>query len=470
MKPTFNRVYRERDRGPILVDTTGGVVHWRFLSDASKFQLCSLVNKQSDWESLEQCESPWSLTLNGEDKPEWNYEGAPDSDQEFEADYPSDGEGEAEAEGKPDSGELPGMPEQNPEQGEGEGEGEGEGGGDDKPVMWSELTPWAEKVVKAFDQVSQETETLRAWTDAAQVNAIEVSKKLSKLQNAVEKLHKNGVPEGGGGIIKIEITTPREVKMGEGLFHAQFPLLLKLVSSGMHVYLPGPPGGGKSHSAEQIAGLLGWKFGSLSLGPTTPESRLWGGKDANGHFHEPAFIELARFAQDTPDSGAVYCLDEMDNGHPGILATLNSAMANGWFTTPRGDTVRIGSNFVLVGAANTYGTGPTAEFSGRNRLDAATLDRFAYVPWDTDTKMESALVRAFLAETENGSAMAGEWLDVWRTCRKNVATNNLRVFVTMRGAINGAKLLAGGLDVDTVLGVVLLNKLPADQRAKIDPL
>ena len=277
-------------------------------------------------------------------------------------------------------------------------------------------------------------------------------------------------PKGGGSgdiqsiIAKIQIETktgdPIEL---DGIFHNQFPKLLMAVQSGQHTFLPGPPGTGKSHAAEQVATALGYRFASISLGPTTPESRLWGGMGAHGKFFEPPFVTLARHAQEVgSDGGSVYCLDEMDNGHPGILATLNSAMANGWFTAPNGDVITVGRNFVVVGAANTYGTGPTAEFSGRNRLDAATLDRFVYLPWDTDTAMENILCRAILPADE-----ASAWLDVWTTCRANVDKNGLKVFVSMRGCLNGARLIASGFWATDALDMVLLNKLPADQARKV---
>lgn len=252
----------------------------------------------------------------------------------------------------------------------------------------------------------------------------------------------------------------------DGIFHPNFDTLVRLVKAGLHVFLPGEPGTGKSHAGEQVATILGWAFASLSLGPTTPESRLWGGMDANGKFFEPPFVRLARYAMDNPDKGAVFCLDEMDNGHAGILATLNSAMANGWFTAPNGDVITFGKNYVILGAANTFGTGPTAEFSGRNKLDAATLNRFRYLPWGTDEGMETAICQTVLADER----LLAAWLDVWRTARKNVADHGLKIFVTMRGAIMGARMLANGFTVDEALMLELGNKVPADQWKKINPL
>lgn len=251
----------------------------------------------------------------------------------------------------------------------------------------------------------------------------------------------------------------------DGIFHAEFPELLQNCRDGLHTYLPGPPGAGKSHAAESVATAMGWRFASMSCGPTTPESRIWGGMDANGKFFEPAFVQGCRYAMANPDSGFIWCLDEMDNGHPGILSTQNSAMANGWFTAPNGDRIVLGRNVVFVGAANTFGTGPTAEFAGRNKLDPATLDRFTYVPWDTDLGMEAALVRNYLPED-----LSVAWLDVWQTVRNNVADHGLKFFVTMRGCLNGARIIAGGRTIDKALALVLGNKIPTDQWAKVNPL
>lgn len=347
-----------------------------------------------------------------------------------------------------------------PDQGEGDQEGndqspdQGQGGGGQPTVEDIIRRIAGEMDVKVAGDLGQfmltQLDDIKAGFD-------------SKLADFVPK----GNGEDGGLmpiITRIEIITPEINTPKDGIFHNQFGHLTKLVASGQHVYLPGPPGTGKSHSAEQVAGVLDWRFASISLGPTTPESRLWGGMDAHGKFFEPPFVTLARYAAETPDSGAVFCLDELDNGHPGIIATLNSAMANGWFTAPNGDVITVGRNFVLIGAANTFGTGPTAEFAGRNKLDAATLDRFAYLPWDTDLAVEKALVGQYL-----DAQSAKAWLDVWRTCRRNVKDNGLKVFVTMRGAVNGARLIAGGLPPTDVLDMVLLNKLPDEQRRKVQP-
>lgn len=269
-------------------------------------------------------------------------------------------------------------------------------------------------------------------------------------------------------ISRVEIVLPETTITTDGVFHQSMPDLLFNMQLGIHTYLPGSPGTGKSHAAEQAAQALGWEFGSISFGPTTPESRLVGGMTADGSFFEPMLIKLIRFAMENPDTGAVMCLDEMDNGHAGVQATLNSLLANGWMTAPNGDHLVIGKNLVFIACANTFGTGPTAEFSGRNKLDAATLDRFAYLPWEIDLGLEEVLVRRFFSEEQD--TLASHWLDVWRTARSNVQAHGLKLFVTPRGAQAGARMVAAGRSVEKSLAQVLGNKVPADQWAKVNPL
>jgi hypothetical protein len=266
--------------------------------------------------------------------------------------------------------------------------------------------------------------------------------------------------------VQVEVRRPdKPTEQHDGLFHKEFPTLLELVGAGQHVYLPGPPGSGKSHAGKQVADALGYMYVDISLSNDMPESRLWGGRTADGGFIETPIIDAIRHAVENIGSGSVVLLDEIDAARTGLVTSLNSTLANGRITLPNGDVLEWGDNLVFIGAANTYGTGPTAEFPGRNKLDAASLNRFAYLPWDTDEWMEQAVIDEYLDSTT-----AYAWGDAWRTLRSNVKSYGLKVFVTMRGARNGARLLSVGMDMTKVMDLVIGNSVPADQWAKINPL
>jgi hypothetical protein len=290
-----------------------------------------------------------------------------------------------------------------------------------------------------------------------------VDRKLSEFHNETSP----NTPNTPNAVTRVEVRTPTQVVTKDGLFHQCFGDLVHMMSIGQHAYLPGPPGSGKSHAVKQAAELLDAHYVEISMSPDMPESRIWGGRTPDGYIETPV-LEALRHAMQFPDKLVTIFVDEMDAGRAGLFVGMNSAMANRRVTAPNGDHLTWGDNVVFVGAANTFGTGPTAEFAGRNKLDAATLDRFAYIPWDTDPIMEQAVVRSFLYD--DNDRLADAWLDAWTTLRGNVQTYGLKMFVTMRGARNGARLLASGLDLHKAMMLTIGNKLPEDQWAKVNPL
>lgn len=239
----------------------------------------------------------------------------------------------------------------------------------------------------------------------------------------------------------------------EGRQHERMPELLALMGLREHTMLVGPAGTGKSTMVHTAAVALGMKFESMSVGPTTPESRLFGYKDANGAYHDTGFRRCF-------EDGGVFLLDEIDNGHPGILAGLNQALANGSCGFPDGMVTRH-PDFLVIATANTYGTGATAQYVGRNVIDAATLDRFTMVEIPTDLKVESDIVKAICPEH------ADKLLADVKRYRKNIDKAGLRVLVTMRGSIAAARMLAAGMDYERVTATRLLRGLPPEQLSKV---
>ena len=61
-------------------------------------------------------------------------------------------------------------------------------------------------------------------------------------------------------------------------------------------------------------------------------------------------------------------------------------------TFPNGETIEAHEGFSAVCCMNTYGTGANDKYTGRNRLDLATLDRFVYLNIPIDEGLEAAIV------------------------------------------------------------------------------
>ena len=246
---------------------------------------------------------------------------------------------------------------------------------------------------------------------------------------------------------RLEIVQGDNVRQIEGLQHKSLATLIQCLGARLNVWLAGPSGSGKTHGAEQAAAALGLPF--WLQGAMTMAHELTGFVDANGHYHETPFVKAFR-------DGGVILLDELDAGSNEALLTLNAALANGIMCLPSGENIRAHDNFRCIGAANTWGAGATAEYVGRTRIDAAFLQRFgARIQWDYDLQLERAM-------TGNDA-----WVDRVQTARVRAAAKGLKVLITPRACIAGARLIASGMKPDEAANLTFLADLTPDQRALI---
>lgn len=294
-------------------------------------------------------------------------------------------------------------------------------------------------------------EAIRQEAVSAAERAVEALDLPGALQAAKEELE--AVVDGLRPQVTAVTIGDRETVEVPGRQHSTFPTVLRLLGAGLHVSLVGPPGTGKSTIAAHAAKALALPYGSISLDPTLPPSRLFGYQDANGNYVSTVFREVY-------ENGGVFLFDELDNGHPGIIASINQALSNGHCAFPDGMVER-SKDFRCVAASNTHGTGATRQFVGRNQLDAATLDRFVEVFVDIDTELEESLT---LAESpEHGAS----WVATVRRYRANAARHGLLVIFSPRASIEGARMLAAGFTVDEAVKLRLEKGLVADVLAKV---
>jgi cobaltochelatase CobS len=195
------------------------------------------------------------------------------------------------------------------------------------------------------------------------------------------------------------------------------------------------------------AEALGLAFGPM--GAMNQAHELIGFVDAGGRYHDTPFVRAYR-------DGGVCLLDELDSADPSITLLLNCPLDNGLLTLPTGEVIPRHADCVIIGAGNTYGNGATAEYVGRNKLDGAFLDRFAFLDWAYDEALETAL------------AANAAWSERVQAARRRAAKAGLKVLITPRASIRGAALIRAGISPNTAARMTYLRGLSAAQCAQVE--
>lgn len=242
--------------------------------------------------------------------------------------------------------------------------------------------------------------------------------------------------------VTVTIKTPKETKKVDKQ-HFLFPTVLKAITARVNLALVGPAGSGKTTMVHKVAETLGLAFYSKSVSAQTGVHEFFGYQDANGKFVRTLFREAY-------ENGGVFLVDEFDAGNPNVLAALNQATANGSCAFPD-KMVDKHKDFIVVMAGNTYGTGATSEYVGRNKIDAATLDRFAFIPIPYDEALEMAL------------ATNKEWCRTVQGYRKRAESKKVKCIISPRATFSGEKMLEAGIEEDFVLDSIIFKNLSEDE-------
>lgn len=238
--------------------------------------------------------------------------------------------------------------------------------------------------------------------------------------------------------------------------HRDFAKVLNRVQSGLHVWLHGEAGVGKSTLGEQLAEALGVEFYPITVTAEMTVTSLAGYNDANGR-------NVRTDIQDAVEFGGLALIDEASSARPNTAAWFNMLLANGWGKFANGK-VKAHENFYVVAAANDVGQGPSAKYPKGLKQDASFLDRFTMYEMDLDM----AVVEAGVAARCGDSNVAARWMSVWSQCRRNVKTYGLGLTITPRAAFDGATLLSIGESTESAVRDCILKGMhDVAQTAKV---
>lgn len=379
----------------------------------------------------------------GGGKPQEGGEGEENKHEQGEG-APGEAEGEQQkGEGEEQDGEAG-----DPEQGDGEpkdGE-QGEAGddADDEP-----FTPDPADVPSPDDSIEDQIEKLQRQKDKREEHERQVQvRKEQREKEAEAKREEERKRE--------EEEAKKKGPQAPKGSHKVTQDVLDALDLGHNVYLVGPAGTGKSFITQQCAEILGVPYGAISCGPQTPESRLWGYMDANSNYVAPEFRQRFEF-------GGIFNMDEVDNGHTGINTTVNQALAGDGANFPD-RWVTKHDTFRMCATANTFGSGATAEYMGRNPQDAAFLDRFTFIEVPIDARIERIMVLATGIDKDR----ATEWLKAINTVRKNADEARIKIVASPRAAQAGAALMHNkGWDMEKVLKARVFHGLSKDRTTRL---
>ena len=230
---------------------------------------------------------------------------------------------------------------------------------------------------------------------------------------------------------KLEVTIAKsDIKVTIKHSHGALKETLRRVGAGFNnVLLVGPAGSGKTTLSNQLSECLKRGFGFISLSGGTTEGQLLGRLTSDGRYLPSLFVEMY-------EKGGVFLLDEVDAGDPNVLLVLNSALANGDLSVParvKKPFAKRHADFVLICAANTWGTGADFQYVGRNQLDAAFLSRFA-----------GAIIEVGYDEGLERSLTLESWYVVFVRVRQAAVQARLRRVLGTREMLAGQKLLKAG--------------------------
>lgn len=231
------------------------------------------------------------------------------------------------------------------------------------------------------------------------------------------------------------------------------------------ITLVGPAGNGKTSTAEAVLEVLGYEYEVLDMTEFVEPADLIGSttyvlKDGNGAevWRDGLITRCFR-------EGKALIINEFDAANPRAALCLQSAFQaagtnkRGRYVTTTEGRVYPAGDCPIILTMNTFGSGASRQYVGRNALDAASLDRMSVITTKYENEGEILRRHGFDPDT-------AESLVKWATGMRNqIDTNELRVILSNRTLLRMAEAIdLYGWEMQEAVEKEFLDRLDDDIR------
>lgn len=281
---------------------------------------------------------------------------------------------------------------------QGSGQGSASGGSGIGPIQQQAQQQHQQQ---AQQQARQQAQQPSMTAEQQRALAEQVAKDMAARQNddiakaVAEYLEKHPPTVKVNDPLTINIASPRGTKTVKGLRHCAFDKVLKVLSHRPRAtLLTGPAGCGKTRMSAQVAEALDLKFYTINMSEGVTEGVMFGQRtlkpDGSTGWQDGIVTEAF-------ENGGLLFVDEMDNADPNLMVGLNQILDGSQVVSMahrvHKPMAKRHKDFVVMCGANTLLSG-SSEYSARNSMDGATVDRFmgAIIPVDYDKTLEQHLI------------------------------------------------------------------------------
>ncbi len=258
--------------------------------------------------------------------------------------------------------------------------------------------------------------------------------------------------------------------------HYMFPVMIHLLLARdrmqhpLNIALFGAPGNGKTCMAMNAAKALKLDYVLQPFNPSMTKADILGYMDANGRYVATPFYQAYC-------EGRLYIADEFDAANPGLAVILNAAVSNRVITFPNGETRSAHDKFRALFIMNTNGLGADDRHTGRNRLDASTLDRVVPLLVQIDPGLEASLVgipdvKSPEVDIASGGRYADEREILHRIiCMRGIIEKErMRYVLSPRATIHACAMHDAGFGHDFIDACCLWRGMSEVDKAKLEKL